>query len=48
MMEEIIEDRNNILSLQKGIMNSILDYQIRYGADSVSWNVTISFMEKRK
>lgn len=48
MIDKIVEDKNNILSLQKGIMNSILDYQIKYGADSVSWNISIQFMEKLK
>jgi hypothetical protein len=48
MEDETYEAKINILSLQKELMTKVLDYQINYGAESVSWNVTVSFNERRK
>jgi hypothetical protein len=48
MEDEAYEAKINILSLQKEIMNAVLDYQMNYGPESIAWNVTISFNETRK
>lgn len=47
MEDETYEAKINILSLQKELMNSVLDYQMNYGPDSIAWNVSISFVEEK-
>lgn len=47
MEDETYEAKINILSLQKELMNSVLDYQMNYGPESVVWNVSISFVEEK-
>jgi hypothetical protein len=39
-------EQNKIIIMQKSIVNDILDYQMKYGAGSVSWNVAVSFYDK--
>jgi hypothetical protein len=48
MEDESYDQKIEILLLQKELMTKVLDYQINYGAESVSWNVTVSFNERRK
>lgn len=40
--------QQKILTMQRDLMNEILDYQIAYGAGSVGWNVTVQFTGERK
>ncbi len=43
MMEE---SRKFIIELQKALMVSIMDYQVKYGSHSVMWNVNINFIDE--
>lgn len=40
--------QQKILTMQRDLMNEIMDYQIAYGAGSVGWNVTIQFAQGEK
>ena len=43
MMEE---SRKFIIELQKALMVSVMDYQVKYGSHSVAWNVNINFIDE--
>ncbi len=47
MEDETYEAKINILSLQKELINAILDYQMNYGPESIAWNVSVSFVENK-
>jgi hypothetical protein len=42
------ENQKQIIEIQKSLMNTILEYQIQYGAGSVGWNVNIQFNEVKR
>lgn len=42
------DERKIILEIQKELMSSILEYQIRNGSGSVVWNVSVQFIEKQE
>ena len=39
-------DKRRILEIQKELINEILEYQIRYGAETIGWNVNVQFVMK--
>jgi len=39
-------DKRRILEIQKELINEILEYQIRYGAATIGWNVNVQFVMK--
>ena len=43
MMEE---SRKFIIELQKALMVSVMDYQVKYGSHSVMWNININFIDE--
>ena len=43
MMEE---SRKFIIELQKALVVSVMDYQVKYGSHSVAWNVNINFIDE--
>lgn len=40
------ESRKFIIELQKALMVSVMDYQVKYGSHSVMWNVNINFIDE--
>ena len=38
------ESRKKIFELQKNLMVTIMDYQIKYGSNSIAWNVNVNFI----
>lgn len=44
----MMAERNEIISMQKVIVSKIFDYQMKYGSNSVSWSVGVSFVDKPK
>lgn len=43
MTNDKLETEKQILTMQRDLMSSIMDFQIKYGVESVSWNVNIQF-----
>lgn len=42
----MMAERNEIITMQKAIVSRIFDYQMKYGSNSVSWSVGVSFVDK--
>lgn len=41
----VIEEKE-IIKLQRELIDKILDYQIKYGIDSITWNINIHLVKK--
>jgi len=38
-----MKEQAQILTLQKALIGSIIDYEVKYGSRSVNWNVGVNF-----
>jgi hypothetical protein len=43
--KEMEEDRKKILKIQKDLFNEVMEYQMKYGSDSVTWNCSVNYAQ---
>ena len=48
MSDNKIDAEKRILEMQRDLMSEIMNFQIEYGAESVSWNINIQFARKER